>query len=73
MRPNAARVRAKLAAMEMTQADLARELETSPAMISQLLAGKRRSRRLELMIAGLTGLSHRSIWPRNSSRSRRTT
>lgn len=71
-KPDAARIRAALAAREMSQADLASELRVSPAMVSQIITGKKRSARLEHALASMLGLRHHRIFPRTQSSPRRT-
>jgi lambda repressor-like predicted transcriptional regulator len=58
------RINEELKARGIKQADLVRQTGRSKAMVSEVVAGLRKSRPVAVVIAGVLGLHPHEIWPR---------
>ena len=56
------RVKLILSIRGIKQKDIARALNLNPATVSQVVAGKRRSRRIENYIAQITGIKREELF-----------
>jgi len=61
-RRNGNRIRARLAAAGVRQREVARRLGVSPALVSLVVSGRRRSPRVRAALAAACGSGYRRLW-----------